>query len=147
MDARAVLSRLAGTVVAIVNQSYHDLPWRRELVEVIVRHSRSPGYDPASSRPESLADSLAERGLFTVAGHHVTEPMRFGQPVTDYVEQFHSTSSLARELMPHGEADAFGRAVHDIVAPYADRDGNLTLYTTASAVWGFPLLHDDAEAS
>lgn len=147
MDVRAVLSRLAGMLVAIVDQSYHDLPWRRELVEVIVRHSRSPGYDPAASRPGPLADSLAGRGLFTVAGSHRTEPVPFHQPVTEYVEQFHSTSSLARELMRRGEAAAFGQAVHGIVAPYADRNGSLTLYTTASVVWGLPLFHDDAETA
>jgi hypothetical protein len=33
-------------VLAIVDHGHRDLPWRAKLTEIIVRHSRSPGYDP-----------------------------------------------------------------------------------------------------
>jgi hypothetical protein len=49
---RATLTRLAAMTghayLAIVDHGHRDLPWQAGLTEIIVRHSRSPGYDPAS---------------------------------------------------------------------------------------------------
>jgi hypothetical protein len=59
----------------------------------------------------------------------------FRQRVTDYIEALHSTSSLARELMPAEESAAFDGAVADLVAPYAD-DGVLELTVVADVAWG-----------
>jgi hypothetical protein len=50
-------------------------------------------------------------------------------------EVFHSTASLARELMTAGEAAAFGHAVEDLVRPYAV-DGVLDLPVAAELAWG-----------
>jgi hypothetical protein len=117
--------------LAIVEHGHRNLPWRAGLTEVIVRHSRSRGYDPAFS----LTDALCAAGLLELAGQAVTTPIVFRQPVADYVEQFHSTASLARELMTAGEAAAFGQAVEDLVRPYA-ADGVLDLPVAAELAWG-----------
>jgi hypothetical protein len=63
--------------------------------------------------------------------------VRFRQPVADYVEQFHSTSSLAREGMPAEESAAFDRAVTDLVRPYS-AGGVLEMTVVADLVWGAP---------
>jgi SAM-dependent methyltransferase len=136
MSWRPTLTRLAAAMtghafLAIVNHGYRDLPWQEELTEVIVRHSRSPRYDPAFS----LADALRTEGLLNIAGGAVTAPALFRQPVADYIEQFHSTSSLARELMPAGEAAAFDQAVTGLVRPHAV-DGMLDLPVAAELTWG-----------
>jgi hypothetical protein len=55
--------------------------------------------------------------------------------VADYIEQFHSTASLARELMPAAEAAAFDRAVAGLVRAYAT-DGVLDLPVAADVTWG-----------
>ena len=55
--------------------------------------------------------------------------------MADYIEHFHSTASLARELMTAGEAAAFGHAVEDLVRPYAV-DGVLDLPLAAELAWG-----------
>ena len=55
--------------------------------------------------------------------------------MADYVEHFHSTSSLARELMTAGEAAAFDRAVTGLVRPHAV-DGLLDLPVVADLAWG-----------
>jgi hypothetical protein len=117
--------------LAIVEHGHRDLPWQAELTEVIIRHSRSPGYDPGFS----LTDALAADGLLEIAGRAETAPTPLRQSVADYVEQFHSTASLAREGMPAGEAAAFDQAVADIVAPHA-ADGVLDLTVTAELTWG-----------
>lgn len=92
---------------------------------------RRPGYDPAFS----LTTALRAEGLLEIAGHTATAPALFRQTVADYIEQFHSTASLARELMPAGEAAAFDRAVAGLVGPYAT-DGVLDLPVAADLTWG-----------
>jgi hypothetical protein len=83
----------------------------------------------------SLADALRTEGLLGIADGAVTAPALFRQPVADYIEQFHSTSSLARELMLAGEAAAFDRAVAGLVRPHA-ADGTLDLPVAAELTWG-----------
>lgn len=120
-------------LLAIVGHGHHDVPWHRELEEVIARHCRYPGYDPSLS----LVCGLTAAGLIEIAGRAVSAPMPFRQPVRFYVEQFHSTSALAREWMAAREAAAFDLAVEEIVAPYAV-DGTLDLDVVAEVTWGRP---------
>jgi predicted Rdx family selenoprotein len=61
----------------------------------------------------------------------------FRQPLASFVEQFYSTASLAREWMSAEESAAFGRAVADIVAPYAV-GGLLEMDVVAQLAWGRP---------
>ncbi len=126
--ARAMTGNAA---LAIVDQEYRDLPWRTELGEVIARHSRSRAFDPAFS----VEDALTRAGLFEVAGLVQTRPTRFTQRVPDYIEQFHSTASLAREWMPAEEASAFDRAATAIVTPHS-MDGLLDMTVVARVTWG-----------
>lgn len=138
MRWRPTMTRLAAAMtdraqLAIVEHELRGVPWRDGLLTVIRRHSRSRGYDPEFSLP----DALAADGCFRPAGQAETEPVPFRQAVADYVEQFHSTSSLARELMPDDEAAAFDAAVTGLVAPWAV-DGVLDLSVVATIVWGRP---------
>lgn len=138
MDWRPTMARLVaatteGAYLAIVEHQPRGLPWRDELLAVIRRHSRSPRHDPGFSLP----DVLAADGCFRPAGRVETEPVPFRQSVADYVEQFHSTASLARELMPADEAAEFDAAVTDLVTPWA-ADGVLDLSVVATVVWGRP---------
>ena len=139
MDWAVTLGRIAGQLtphgmLAIVDQSYHDLEWRDELVEVIVRHSRSPDFNPEFSLP----DELERLGLFEIHGRRETHPVAFQQTAHDYTEQFHSTASLAREVMPPDEAERFDEEITDVVRHYA-RDGVLRMEITATVVWGCPV--------
>ena len=69
---------------------------------MIRRHSRNPDYDPRFS----LVDALQQRGLFATTGSTDTSPVVVRQRVGDYVEQLHSTATLAREHMSAQEARA-----------------------------------------
>jgi len=97
------------------------------------RHSRATGYDPGFSLPRELA----RRGLLRLDGQHRTAPVVFRQRPEDYLEQFHSTSSLARELMRPAEAARFGAAVLAAVRGH-ERDGLLDLPVTTDLTWGRP---------
>ncbi|HYJ68932.1 MAG TPA: class I SAM-dependent methyltransferase [Nocardioidaceae bacterium] len=120
--------------LAVVEHGPRGVPWRDAITEVIRQHSRSQGYDTRFD----IVDALRDRGLFEPGGSVETEPTPFRQAVTDYVEQFHSRASLAREHMSPEEAAAFDRAVEDVVRPYAV-DGLLELPVVASIRWGRPL--------
>jgi ubiquinone/menaquinone biosynthesis C-methylase UbiE len=120
--------------LAVVEHGTRDAPWQSELVAVIQRHSRSAGYDPAFD----IIDAIRDAGVFAPAGEVETAPVRFRQSVGDYVEQFHSRASLAREHMSADEAAEFDGAVERAVAPYA-LDGMLELPIVATVRWGRPL--------
>lgn len=139
------LARLArvlhsGAFLAIVDHGHHDVPWRDDLAGVIGRHSRSAGFDPAFSLP----GELSARGLLQIAGRTATAPVPFRQPVAAYVEQFHSTASLARKWMPPAESAAFGAEIRRIVEPYAV-DGILEMAILAEITWGVPMRGTPAE--
>ncbi len=138
MAWETTLARLATVmtehaVLAIVDHGHERVPWRDELNQVIARHSRSPDFDPSFE----LADELSARGLLRITGSASCPPVPFRQSVADYVEQFHSTSSLARKWMPAGESAAFDRAIEQLVEPYAT-GGMLDLAVAASLTWGRP---------
>ncbi|MEN3267141.1 class I SAM-dependent methyltransferase [Pseudonocardia sp.] len=139
MDPTTTLDRIdrllaPSAVLAVVDQRYHQLPWQDALIEVIVAHTRNSTYDPGFSLP----DALAKQGLFDIHGRSETGPVTFTQPVRDYIEQFHSTASLARELMSADEATRFDDKVAAVVREY-EQDGQLSFPITASVVWGRPI--------
>jgi ubiquinone/menaquinone biosynthesis C-methylase UbiE len=120
--------------LAVITHGPQDVPWREDLVTVIKRHSRSPGYDPNFR----VVDSLRERGLLEVTGSATSTGVQFSQSVSDYIEQFHSTAALAREHMSPEESAAFDAAIEEVVRPWADADGTLTLTIVADLTWGRP---------
>jgi ubiquinone/menaquinone biosynthesis C-methylase UbiE len=138
MRWKQTLARIASVLtpngfLAIVDHGHHDVPWSGKLTEVIARHSRNPGYDPSFS----VVSALTESGLMNFVGQAVSAPVQFRQPVAAYIEQFHSTSALAREWMPGEEAAAFDLAIEEIVRPYA-ADGMLDMEVVGSVGWGRP---------
>jgi trans-aconitate methyltransferase len=138
MRWKQTLARIASVLtpngfLAIVDHGHHDVPWSGKLTDVIARHSRNPGYDPSFS----VVSALTETGLMKFVGQAVSAPVQFRQPVAAYIEQFHSTSALAREWMPGDEAAAFDLAIEEIVRPYA-ADGMLDMEVVGSVGWGRP---------
>lgn len=120
-----------GALLAIADRDYPDVPWGADLLDIIRRHSRSESFDPRFS----LAEAVAARGLLEITGQAATDPVPFRQPVADYIEQFHSTSSLAREWMTAAEAADFDRAVRQAVAPHVT-GGTVEFTVVAQLTWG-----------
>ncbi len=138
MRWKQALARIARVLtpngfLAIVDHGHHAVPWSSELTDVIARHSRSPSYDPSFS----LVSALTESGLMNFVGQAISAPVQFRQPVAAYIEQFHSTSALAREWMPGDEAAAFDLAIEEIVRPFA-ADAMLDMQVVGSVAWGRP---------
>jgi SAM-dependent methyltransferase len=139
MDWEQMLPRLAAEAtehafLAIVDHGVQAAPWQDAVRDVIVRHSRSKDFDPSFSLP----DELSARGLLKIGGSATSEAVLFRQSVASYVEQFHSTASLARLWMPEEESVAFDRAIEQAVRPYAT-DGILEMNVVATITWGRPM--------
>jgi SAM-dependent methyltransferase len=139
MRGEETIARLAEVMtpnaqLAVITHGPRDVPWREDLVTVLKRHSRSPGYDPSFR----VVDSLRERGLLEVTGSATSTAVPFRQSVADYVEQFHSTAALAREHMSSKESAAFDAAIEEVVRPWASADGTLALTIVADLTWARP---------
>ncbi|MGW6196700.1 class I SAM-dependent methyltransferase [Kribbella sp. NPDC055110] len=132
--ARIVPHLTPNAQLVVIEHGSVDEPWSAELVKVILRHSRKQNHDPKFS----VVDAIRERGLLDLTGTARTERVLHRQKVTDYIERLHSTSSLARGLMPADEAAAFDTSVEAVLRPYA-KDGVLELTIEAELSWGRPL--------
>jgi SAM-dependent methyltransferase len=137
MDWPQTMGRLASlldgdAVLAIVGHEYRHPPWEEAAIEVIRRHSRSPSFNPVS-----VPEELAAAGLLEIRGKAVVGPVPAHPTTASYVEQFHSTSSLAREWMTTAESAEFDAAITAIVEPYAN-NGVLTVDVVAELIWGKP---------
>jgi SAM-dependent methyltransferase len=132
--ARIVPHLTPDAQLVVIEHGAVDEPWWDELEPVIERHSRKQNHNPKYS----VVDAIRERGLLDLTGTARTAPVTYRQRVADYVEQFHSTSSLARELMPADEAAEFDAGVEKAVRPYV-QDGVLELRIEAELSWGRPL--------
>lgn len=120
-------------MLAIVQRSEGPTPWREGLAELIATYSTVRNYEPFD-----LIAALERCSLFKVRGRHETAPVPFRQSVADYIESFHSRSSLSRETMPPGTADAFDSGLRALVEPWCE-DGDVVLQTMGDMVWGVPL--------
>jgi SAM-dependent methyltransferase len=139
LDWEPLMARLrpeltANAMLAAVDHDVDDVPWHGKLIEIIRRHSRSPGFNPAYSAIEEMG----RQGYLAIAGREETAPVSFEQDVKSYVEQFHSRASLAREHMTPEEVQAFDEAVIRLVEPWA-AGGVLSMKVIARVTWGRPL--------
>ncbi|MFD7157181.1 class I SAM-dependent methyltransferase [Kribbella sp. NPDC059898] len=119
--------------LVVIDHGPVDEPWMADVVPVIVRHSRKKNHDPKFN----VVDAIVERGLLDLTGTARTTRVAYRQTVADYIERLHSTSSLARDLMPADEAAAFDADVAEALRPYA-KDGALDLTIEAELSWGRP---------
>lgn len=138
MDWEVVLPRFGrllspNGVMAIVTRRELPPPWQESLTRLIQRYSTMKDYEQFD-----LAEELEKRRLFRKVGDKETLPQLTSQPIDDYINSFHSRSSLALSAMPAAEAQAFDEALQDAVLPWS-HDGSLTLETQARVVWGRPL--------
>jgi SAM-dependent methyltransferase len=131
--ARIVPHLTPNAQLVIIEHGPVEVPWWDGVVRAIQRHSRKKNHDPKYSVVEAIRD----RGLLELNGKARTAPVTYRQKVVDYVEQFHSTSSLARDLMSPEEAADFDATVEEAVRPYAT-DGVLELKIEAELSWGRP---------
>jgi ubiquinone/menaquinone biosynthesis C-methylase UbiE len=107
--------------------------WDKEVGGIIKRYSTSPKYQNFD-----MIEEWTVRGLFEKVGEAKTAPVSFVQSLDDYIEAFHSMSSLSREHMGQQNAEAFDNEVRDVVSKYI-RNGLVEKRIYGTVVWGRPL--------
>ena len=137
MGWEVVLPRLAdavapGAVLAITNREWVPPPWQEGLMALIEAHSTLTTW-----HTYDLIGLLEERGLFRRAGMWSSEPVRTRQRVVDYVESYHSRSSLTRSALTAESAATFDAGVRAVVAPWAE-DATVETASVSHITWGYP---------
>ena len=129
-----LLSRLLPSAgfLAIVNRPHVETSWQVDLTALIARYSTYQFYETFD-----LIAELERRDLFKVVGRYQAAPEPARQRIDDYIESFHSRSSLSRDNLPAGAAEAFDARLRELVTPWA-ADGWLSLTTAGEIVWGHP---------
>jgi ubiquinone/menaquinone biosynthesis C-methylase UbiE len=137
MDWDVVLPRFgrlltSNGVLAIVHREGRPSPWQDGLSELIATWSTVRNWQDID-----LIAALEQRGLFQQTGTYESDPVTSRQSIDDYIESFHSRSSLSRESMAPEAAAAFDAGLRDLVLPWSE-DGMLELQTVGSIEWGIP---------
>jgi SAM-dependent methyltransferase len=123
-----------GLLALVAGRTLDRPAWDSELRELVRRYSTNRDYIAYD-----LSDELCARGLFQVVGRGFTEPMRFTQTLDDYVESFHTRNGFLRTRMTERAALEFDAAVRRLVLEHQP-SGTLEATTTASVIWGHPLV-------
>lgn len=141
MDWDAALPRFArhlapGGALALVEEHSEPDPWNPDIFPLAQRYSMNKDF--AFYNMATVAAELEKRGLFKLQGTHETPPMRFRQPVDDWVESFHARNGFSRDRLDPADAAAFDAAMRAAVLPHCP-DGIVERRIAARIVWGVPL--------
>ncbi len=137
MDWEIVLPRFREALtprgyLAIVDTRELPFPWAAELGKIIKRFSTNPDYQPVD-----LIKELEMRRLFHQLGEKKTAPVSFVQNIDDYVESFHSMSSLSRQRMTADMASAFDDEVRELVSRFCPAN-RVAMQVVGTIIWGRP---------
>ena len=109
-------------------------PWHDAELSLIHKYSTNRHHERID-----LIQELVNRGHLEVVGDKPTTPVSFSQPLTDYVQSFHSRESMSKEHMGAENVRAFDAELSDILSDYVDNDGLLSFQLEARITWGRPL--------
>lgn len=118
--------------VAILSRGEMPTLWGEELLALIRQYSLMQNWQSFD-----LIEELQKRGLFQLVGEKTTQPVTSKQSIADYVNSFHSRSSLSVEGMPPEAVREFDQKLKELVTPYSE-DGLVELQTQAHLRWGKP---------
>ena len=136
MDWYSVLPRfrdalVPGAVLALAGDSPQPFPWHDETGAIITHYSTNRDY-----RPYDIVEELESRSLFQTLGKWESEPVRWDQPLDDYVESFHARNGLSRDRMG-ADGTAFDEEMIRAIAPHLPSEV-VSHSIVARVVWGLP---------
>lgn len=109
-------------------------PWQEAELSLIRKYSTNKHYEEID-----LVQELADRRHIHLIGDKRTAPVSFSQPLTDYVQSFHSRQSLSKEDMGERNVSAFDAELSQILSDFVDTDGFLCFQLETKVTWGKPL--------
>lgn len=109
--------------------------WHDAELSLIHKYSTNRHYENID-----LIQELVNRGHLELVGDKRTTLVSFSQPLTDYVQSFHSRESMSKEHMGAENVRAFDAELSRILSDYIDDKGFLSFQLEARVTWGKPLL-------
>lgn len=110
-------------------------PWHDAELSLIHKYSTNRHHEDID-----LIQELMDRGHLQLIGDKRTAPVSFSQPLTDYVQSFHSRESMSKEHMGAENVRAFDAELSHILSDFIHDDGHLSFQLEARVTWGKPLL-------
>ena len=123
-----------GYLVIIDGDRPIESPWHDAELSLIRKYSTNRHHEAID-----LIQELVDRGHLHLVGDKRTAPVSFSQPLTDYVQSFHSRESMSKEHMGPENVRAFDAELSHILSDFADDDGHLSFPLEARITWGRPL--------
>jgi ubiquinone/menaquinone biosynthesis C-methylase UbiE len=123
-----------GYLVIINGDRPIGAPWHDAELSLIRKYSTNKHY-----KQIDLVQELANRGHIHLIGDKRTTPVNFSQPLTDYVQSFHSRQSLSKEDMGEENVRTFDAELSQILSNFVDADGFLSFQLETRITWVRPL--------
>ena len=123
-----------GYLVIIDGDRPVGAPWYDAELSLIHKYSTNRHHESID-----LIQELVDRGHLHPIGDKWTTPTRFSQPLTDYVQSFHSRESMSKEHMGAENVRAFDAELSHILSDFVDDEGLLSFQLEARISWGKPL--------
>ena len=123
-----------GCLVIIDGDRPIGSPWQDAELSLIHKYSTNRHHEQID-----LIQELVDRRHLYLIGDKCTTPVSFVQPLTDYVQSFHSRESMSKEHMGAENVRAFDTELSHILSDFADDRGLLSFQLEARVTWGKPL--------
>ena len=123
-----------GYLVIIDGDRPIEAPWHDAELSLIRQYSTNRHHEQID-----LIQELGHRGHLHLIGDKRTTPVSFSQPLTDYVQSFHSRESMSKEHMGEENVKAFNTELSQILSDFVDDEGCLNFQLEARVTWGRPL--------
>ncbi len=123
-----------GYLVIIDGDRPVGAPWHDAELALIRKYSTNKHY-----KQIDLVQELVNRGHIHLIGDKRTAPVYFSQPLTDYVQSFHSRQSLSEEDMGEENVRTFDTEMSQILSDYVNNDGHISFQLETRVTWGRPL--------
>ncbi|MEZ4707180.1 MAG: class I SAM-dependent methyltransferase [Caldilineaceae bacterium] len=133
---RLAESLSTGGVLALVETSATMGDWRSELTPLLAHYSMNQDFQPYNML--TVADELAQRGLFQQVGVMETAPVDFHQSIDAWIEAIHASNGFSRDRMAVQQVAEFDRQVRQIVAKHCP-NGEVPQQIRARVIFGKPL--------
>ncbi|MDE0327198.1 MAG: methyltransferase domain-containing protein [Candidatus Poribacteria bacterium] len=109
-------------------------PWGDAELSLIHKYSTNRHHEQID-----LIQELVDREHLHVIGDKRTTPVGFSQPLSDYVQSFHSRESMSKEHMGKENVRAFNAELSHVLSDFVDDEGCLSFQLEARVTWGKPL--------
>ncbi|MXV73581.1 methyltransferase domain-containing protein [Candidatus Poribacteria bacterium] len=123
-----------GYLVIIDGDCPVGAPWQDVELSLIHKYSTNRHHERID-----LIQELVNRGHLQLIGDRRTTPVSFSQPLTDYVQSFHSRESMSKEHMGTENVKAFDTELSHVLSDFVDDNGHLSFQLEARVTWGKPL--------